>query len=455
MPGAEEDFPFHRSTIKLTMTSSMVSHIGECPGRWEGVILTRGEGLGDRPSSRSGHGGVGSVGQSQSKTIGLLTGKPGLSENEASSRIVEKGEAKSIEIDHRADAGPVAFVANGDYIVSGDGNEIRCWRVKDGREVGHPMDAGSKVRSIAVSRDEKWIVSGGEDGHVTVWDAESHAKVVEFRGRNWGVLAVDISPDGTRFATGSLDCSVCVWLLSMGEKLLGPFRHNFWVAAVKYSPDGRHIATATWERDSVRIYDSQDGRLLVDTPIQVGSLYNQSLAWAGLGKELFALSIDGNIHCIDLATGTTLSKWAIHGNDPGCIALTNDDAFIAVSGDDSVSFWDMATHQQIGPLVHHPANVIYMAISANHDLAFSGGTKTILRKLSDILFLSYFDHVCVFSFHESPMPRRPCSLRTTYSNSPISTTSSRIFLMISPDMLQNPVLFRLRREAMATSTKAL
>ena len=74
--------------------------------------------------SCSGHGGVGSVGQSQSKTIGLLTGKPGLNENEASSRIVEKGEVKSIEIDHRADIGLVAFVANGDYIVSGDGNKM-------------------------------------------------------------------------------------------------------------------------------------------------------------------------------------------------------------------------------------------------------------------------------------------------------------------------------------------
>ena len=42
-----------------------------------------------------------------------------MNENAASSRIVEKGEAKSIEIDQR-DGGPIAFVANGDYIVSGE-----------------------------------------------------------------------------------------------------------------------------------------------------------------------------------------------------------------------------------------------------------------------------------------------------------------------------------------------
>ena len=166
----------------------------------------------------------------------------------------------------------------------------------------------------------------------------------------------------------------------------------------KISPDGRRIATAT-TLDPVRIYDSSHGRLLADAPVQVGSLFNQSLAWAGLGKELFALSEDGSIHCIDVATGTILSKWAIHDNpDPKCIALASDGAFIAASGGDSVSFWDMATHKQIGPLIHHPDTVWYMAISANHNLAMSGGKKIILRKLTQILPSSYFDHVCVFSW---------------------------------------------------------
>ena len=246
-------------------------------------------------------------------------------------------------------------------------------------------------------------MSGTVDGHVTVWDAEGHKKAIEFRGHKGLVFAVDISPDGTRFAAGPVDHVVRVWSLSTGEQLLGPLEHNGTVVAVKFSPDGRRIATATWKHDVVRIYDSHDGRLLVDAPIRVSSLHNQSLAWTGVGKTLLALSDNGNIHCIDVATGTTLSKWAIHSNNyyPGCIALASDGAFIAASGGGSVSFFDMATHQQleVGPLIYHPvpgaASVKYMAISANQDLAISGGKKIILWKLSDSLFSSYFDHVCV------------------------------------------------------------
>ena len=50
-----------------------------------------------------------------------------------------------------------------------------------------------------------------------------------------------------------------------------------------------------------------------------------------------------------------------HG--PNRIALTHDGAFIAASANPFASFWDIATHRQIGPLIHHPANVISMAIT--------------------------------------------------------------------------------------------
>ena len=351
---------------------------------------------GDRPS-RNGHEGVTSVEKGQSKTTGLLTGRPGLGENEASSRIVEKREAKSIEIDGEVKTRSIAFVADGDYIVSSDNNKIRRWRVKDGKEVGQQMDAGSKVWSIAASRDGKWIVSGAYDGRVTVWDAENHKEAIEFRGHSGFVSVMDISPDGTRIATGSWDYTLCVWSLSTGKQLLGPIKHDYRVVAAKFSPDGRRIATATWTTP-VRVYDSHDGRLLVDTPIRVGSSYNHSLAWTALSKELLTLSDDGTIHRIDVATGTTLSKWAIHRNyHARCIALASDGAFIAASAKSSVSFWEIATHQQIGPLIHHPYKVESMAISANHSLVMSGGKKIILRKLPDILPSSCFDHVHVLS----------------------------------------------------------
>lgn len=261
------------------------------------------------------------------------------------------------------------------------------------------MDAGGIIESIAISQDGKWIVSGTWTcGQVTVWDAESHEKVNEFKGHEGVVYAVDISPDATRIATGSGDKTACVWSLSTGERLLSPFEHEREVAAVKFSPDGRLIATAAWDRASVRLYDSRDGHCLVTLPIRVSSTNNQSLAWVGDSKRLFVLSGDGNIYCLDVSTGQTLSKWAFHGNhNLGCISLAKNGAFVAASAGSTVSFWDTTTHKQIGSVIHHPARVSSMAISANYDLVI-GGQKTItLWNLQDALSSPYSDNVSVVS----------------------------------------------------------
>ena len=256
------------------------------------------------------------------------------------------------------------------------------------------MNAGSRVFNITVPPDEKWVVSGTDNGQVAVWNAENHSKVTEWKAHNDWVYAVDVSPDGTRIATGSGDKTVCVWSLSTGERLLGHFKLARWVVADKLSPNGRLIATATYDR--VRVYDSQNGGLLREFPVGVYSTLNQSLAWASDSKQLFALTRDGNIHCLDVSTRTTLSKWAIHSSkDPRCIALASNGTFIAVSANSSVSFWDTAMHEQIGSVIKYTHNIVCMVLSANYDLVI-GGDKTItLQGLYGVLPHHYLHNVCV------------------------------------------------------------
>ena len=223
-------------------------------------------------------------------------------------------------------------------------------------------------------------------GDVTMWNPESHEFVVTLLGHAEWVRAVDVSPDASRIATGSYDRTACVWSLSPNTQLLGPLKHDWSLAAVKFSPDGRLLATATWCRTSLRIYDSADGHLLIDFPVQVSSSENQSLAWVSDSKHLFALSRDGNINCLDVYNGTTLSRWLIHSsNNPRCIALASDCQYIAASAGSSVSFWDTTTQQQIGSVIEHPALVSSMAISEKYELVIGGGKQITLRNIHDML----------------------------------------------------------------------
>ena len=258
------------------------------------------------------------------------------------------------------------------------------------------MDVGSAIRNIAVSRDGKVLVSGTKSGRVTVWDTERHSKATEFKAHDDWVRAIDVSPDARKIVTGSDDETACVWSLSTGERLLGPLKHIYWVVAAKFSPDGHFIATATSNRDSVRVYDSEDGNLLVDFPVKVNSASNHSLAWASDSKQLVALSHDGDIFRVNASTGITLSKWHIHSwNDPTCIALASNGTFIAASARSSVSFWDATSQEQIGIAIKYTHNVGSMAMSSNNDLVTGGDKRITLRALCSTLPSHYIDDVSV------------------------------------------------------------
>ena len=146
------------------MSSSLVSQTGKSMERRQGITLTPRLGLAwwrDSTSSRNGRDASGeAVERDQGKTCELLTGIPELNENKASASTAQQWDAKPIEINGQDEIVPITFLAHGDYIIGGDGNKIRRWRVKDGKEVGQPMDAGDYVHSIAVSRDGRWIVYG-------------------------------------------------------------------------------------------------------------------------------------------------------------------------------------------------------------------------------------------------------------------------------------------------------
>ena len=310
------------------------------------------------------------------------------SDDESGVDLVRSHGAQPINIDGRGYIYSVAFLADGKYFVSGDEEGIiRTWRIQDSNEVGIPMDVGSSVHDIAVSQDGKWIVSGTQNGFVTVWNAESHEKVTEIEHTDDSeVDAVDVSPDGTKIPSGSREETLCVWSLLTSQQLLNPLKHDYWVVCAKFSPDRHLIATATCNRHSVRVYDSRNGHLLVNVPIKVSSDVNRSLAWVIDGKQLFTLSCNGNMHCLDPSHRTTLSKWFPGISEyTGCIALESTGMLIAVLAGSSVFFWNTTTHKQIGAVIEHKHPVYSMTISDTTDLVISGYNSITFTSLSDTL----------------------------------------------------------------------
>ena len=266
----------------------------------------------------------------------------------------------------------MTFSANGEHLFSGGRDQnVQVWRVQDGQRVA-TIEA-KDVYCLAVSNNGKWIAGGTRCGVVFVWDAETYRTLWQ---DSWIIEAVDFSPDSTKLVSGSRNRKAIIWDVARGEKIR-TLLHEQFVIAAKFSSDGNRIATATSQ--SVQVWDSKDGHLVVDVSVlTVPSLYNNGLLW--FNNHIFVVS-GSKIKQLDASTGSTVYDWPVPNSNPyWCIAIPRHGKFIACSTSRSVTFWDTSTHLQIG-LVEHTEDIRSIAISPdNRSLAIGGSHGTIITE---------------------------------------------------------------------------
>ncbi|KAI6095815.1 hypothetical protein F5141DRAFT_1265501 [Pisolithus sp. B1] len=245
---------------------------------------------------------------------------------------------------------------------------------------------GKSIRSLAVSRDGRWLVSGDIGNKAIVWNAATHEKVREFE-HTGGVAWVDISSDGTKVVAASWanTDTVRIFDIDSGTELLPPLSHSN-IRGVKFSPDGSRFATVSND-SGVRVYSTHDGNVLFHSGRR-GSTRSSlvtPLAWSFGGQQLFVAS-KGKITCFNLSD-SSFSEWSIRGAQ----SVTSNGRFIVCSAGLSVSLWDCVSHKQVGSIITHNTDIYCLALSpSGRYLACGVGNIIIIHNLGHVLPSQYF-----------------------------------------------------------------
>ena len=98
--------------------------------------------------------------------------------------------------------------------------------------IGRDSKSGFCHTCYTFTPNQKYVVSGGMQGILTLYDTQTGYKVNEFIGHTGTIWSVAVSPDGKRLISGSGDQTIKLWNIESGENLITLFvgSDEEWVA---------------------------------------------------------------------------------------------------------------------------------------------------------------------------------------------------------------------------------
>lgn len=234
----------------------------------------------------------------------------------------------------------------------------------------------SDILSLDWSPDGEWLVTGGGDGKVVIWDARTFQLLDSMVvGLCSSVHSVSCAPDAKSVAIGCDDGVAFIWYIHDQYSIrIAVNEDSNFIEAVAWSPDGKLIATGGSDTN-IDLWNSESGNR-IGQPLKGHSDIVTSLAWSPDGHSLISAAHDKKIIRWDCKARMPLGDPIIsHAQKVNSIEWSPDGlSFASVGNDSKLMIWNAESNElNRGPLSGHMDLVLDVAWSPDSQLLATCG----------------------------------------------------------------------------------
>ncbi|XP_013867463.1 PWP2 small subunit processome component [Austrofundulus limnaeus] len=246
----------------------------------------------------------------------------------------------------------VAFNSSGDWIAFGCSRmgQLLVWEWQSESYVFKQQGHFNNMAALAYSPDGQYIVTGGDDGKVKVWNTNSGHCFVTFTEHSSSITGVTFTSSGFVIISASLDGTVRAFDLHRYRNFrtfTSPRPAQFSSLAVDVS--GELVSAGAQDSFEIFLWSMQTGRLLEVLGGHEGPV--SSLCFSPVQSILASASWDRTIRLWDMLDSWQVKETLRLTSDGLCVTYRPDGQELAVATlNGEISFWNPQTAAQTGSL---------------------------------------------------------------------------------------------------------
>lgn len=150
----------------------------------------------------------------------------------------------------------ISIAPNGKYVTGGtDNGKVIVWDISTGDAETIYEAAGNTIYVVNYNKRGNIIAFGDKNGYLRLINANTKKVYKTIKAHGARILDINFSPDSRQIATSSMDGTIKVWNTSnLSIRPLVITEHESWVISIAFSPDGKKLVSSSNDKDMILIF---------------------------------------------------------------------------------------------------------------------------------------------------------------------------------------------------------